>query len=89
MKKAFVLLAISLPRLSKAVANSASSRAILTFKVKTGIAKLGIGTVACIEIKLHDKTKLKGYVSQISEESLGVGATFLVLYLIYLAVGDD
>lgn len=98
-----------------------------TSKVKTGIAKLGVGPDARIEVKLRDKTKLKGYVSQVSDESfvvadaktgtttevpypnvasvtgknlstgakiaigiaIGVGATFLVLYLIYLAVGDD
>ena len=98
-----------------------------TSKVKTGITKLGVGPDARIEVKLRDKTKLKGYVSQISEESfvvvdaktgattevpytnvasitgknlstgakiaigiaIGVGATFLVLYLIYLAVGGD
>ena len=56
-----------------------------TSKVKTGIAKLGVGPDARIEVKLRDKTKLKGYVSQISDESLVVadaktGATTEVPY---------
>ena len=33
-------------------------------KVKIGIAKLGTGTEARIEVKLKNKTKLKGYVSE-------------------------
>ena len=33
-------------------------------KVKAGIAKLGTGHEARIEIKLHDKRKLKGYISE-------------------------
>ena len=95
-------------------------------KVKTGIAKLGVGPEARVEIKLRDKTKLKGYVSQINDDSfvvadaktgattevtypnvtqvkgnnlstgakiaigvaIGVGVTFLILYIIYLSVGD-
>ncbi len=56
-----------------------------TSKVKTGIAKLGVGPDARIEVKLRDKTKLKGYVSQISDESFVVadaktGATTEVPY---------
>ena len=41
-------------------------------KVKAGIAKLGTGREARIEVKLKDKTKLKGYVSQINENSFVV-----------------
>lgn len=97
-----------------------------TSKVKTGIAQLGIGPEARIEVKLRDKTKLKGYVSQINADSfviadaktgattevsypnvtsvkgsnlstgakiaigvaIGVGVTFLILYIAYLAYGD-
>jgi hypothetical protein len=40
-----------------------------TSKVKTGIAKLGVGPEARVEVKLRDKTKLKGYVSQIGDNS--------------------
>jgi len=38
-------------------------------KVKEGISKLGTGTDARIEVKLRDKTKLKGYVSEAGEDS--------------------
>lgn len=41
-------------------------------KVKNEIAKLGTGTGARIEVKLRDKTKLKGYISQINENSFTV-----------------
>jgi hypothetical protein len=41
----------------------------LAAKVKTEIAKLGTGPDARIEVKLRDKTKLKGYVSKVGEES--------------------
>ena len=38
-------------------------------KVKEGIGKLGTGAEARIEVKLRDKTKLKGYVSEAGEDS--------------------
>ncbi len=38
-------------------------------KVKTEIAKLGIGPDARIAVKLRDKTKLSGYVSQANADS--------------------
>jgi hypothetical protein len=38
-------------------------------KVKEGISKLGTGTEARLEVKLRDKTKLKGYVSETGDES--------------------
>jgi small nuclear ribonucleoprotein (snRNP)-like protein len=41
-------------------------------KVKTNITKLGTGQDARVEVKLRDKTKLKGYVSQINENSFVV-----------------
>jgi hypothetical protein len=43
--------------------------AALAAKVKDGVAKLGAGVDAKISVKLRDKTKLKGYVSRIEEES--------------------
>ena len=36
-------------------------------KVKMNITKLGTGKDARVEVKLRDKTKLKGYISQINE----------------------
>ena len=54
-------------------------------KVKEGISKLGTGAEARIEVKLRDKTKLKGYVSEAGEDSLVIvdektGATSTVTY---------
>lgn len=44
-------------------------------KVKTEIAKLGVGTDARIKVKLKDGTKLKGYISEINEDSFTVKDT--------------
>lgn len=41
-------------------------------KVKAGINKLGTGADARIEVKLRDKTKLKGYVSEAGADSFVV-----------------
>lgn len=54
-------------------------------KVKEGISKLGTGVEARIEVKLQDKTKLKGYVSEAGENSFVIvdektGATSTVTY---------
>ena len=40
--------------------------------MKTDVAKLGTGKDSRIQVKLKDGTKLKGYVSQISENSFVV-----------------
>ena len=37
-------------------------------KVKAAIAKLGTGPDARVEVKLRDKTKLKGYISEIAAD---------------------
>jgi hypothetical protein len=55
-------------------------------KVKAGISKLGTGAEARIEVKLRDKTKLKGYVSEAGEDSFVIvdektGATSTVTYV--------
>src|SRR5262245_17022043 len=41
-------------------------------KVKTEIAKLGTGRDARVEVKLRDKTKLKGHISEVGDESFAV-----------------
>ena len=41
-------------------------------KVKKGVLKLGTGTDARVEVKLRDKTKLKGYISEAGEDSFTV-----------------
>ena len=38
-------------------------------KVKEGIRKLGTGAEARIEVKLRDKTEMKGYVSEAGKDS--------------------
>jgi hypothetical protein len=58
---------------ASAFANTkAEKEAKFAAKVKSEIVKLGTGTDARIEVKLRDKTKLKGYVSQINENSFVV-----------------
>jgi hypothetical protein len=54
-------------------------------KVKEGITKLGTGPEARIEVKLRDKTKLKGYVSEAGADSFVIvdektGASSTVTY---------
>jgi hypothetical protein len=41
-------------------------------QVKAGIAKLGVGADARISVKLNDKTKLSGYLSQVNADSFVV-----------------
>ncbi len=41
-------------------------------KVRAGIAKLGTGTEARVEVKLRDKRKLKGYIGEAGADSFTV-----------------
>ena len=41
-------------------------------RVREGIGKLGTGTEARVEVKLRNKTKLKGYVAESNAESFTV-----------------
>lgn len=43
-----------------------------TASVKKKIVKLGTGPEAKLQVKLQDKTKLKGYVSKVGEESFAL-----------------
>jgi hypothetical protein len=57
----------------------------LAADVKSGIVKLGTGSAARIEVKLRDKTKIKGYVQEIAEDHFVVvdertGATTTIAY---------
>ena len=61
---AALLLNLTCP--SRAFANNSPE------KVKTEIAKLGTGPDARVEIKLRDKTKLKGYISEVGDQSFAV-----------------
>ena len=57
---------------SALAADKLSKEAKHSAKVKAAIAKLGKGPDARIKVKLRDGTKLKGYVSEISEDSFTV-----------------
>jgi len=50
-----------------AASSKAEKEVRLTGKVKQGIEKIGSGRDARVEVKLRDKTRLKGYVSEINE----------------------
>ena len=52
--------------------SKAEKEAKFAAKVKAGIVKLGTGKDAKVQVKLKDGTKLKGYVSQINENSFVV-----------------
>lgn len=43
--------------------------------VKLGVAKLGTGEAARVEIKLYDNTKIKGYVKEANDNSFTVVTT--------------
>ena len=54
-------------------------------KVRAGVAKLGTGPETRVKIKLRDKTKLEGYISEAGEDEFSVtdtktGATTVVAY---------
>ena len=72
---ALVILVINLAFGATAFASTKEDKeARFAAKVKNEIAKLGTGTDARVEVKLRDKTKLKGYISQINENSFVVVA---------------
>ena len=43
-----------------------------TEKVRVGVEKLGAGRDTRVEVKLHDKTRLKGFISEIGENGFVV-----------------
>jgi hypothetical protein len=66
-----VLLSITCPSSALAGGNP-EKEARFAQKVKTEIAKLGTGPDARVDLKLRDKTKLKGYISEVSDQSFAV-----------------
>ncbi len=52
--------------------SKAEKEAQFAAKVKANILKLGIGETALVKLKLRDKTKLEGYISEAGEDSLVV-----------------
>ena len=86
-----VNLSIAPPALA---ADKLSKEAKHTAKVKAGIAKIGAGKDARIKVKLRDGTKLKGYVSEISDDSFTItdpesGTSTAVLYSNTKQVGGN
>jgi hypothetical protein len=68
-----------------AASSNAEKQVRLAGKVKLGIQKLGSGSDTRVEVKLRDKTRLKGYISEISENEfvmtdLKTGASNKVAY---------
>jgi len=73
-KKSFaiILACLLVQMLSVQLATAKSKeekQAQLTQKVKIEISKLGVGRDARVEVKLQDRTKLAGYVSEVKDES--------------------
>jgi hypothetical protein len=63
------LISIMLCQQSAFAGSGPDKQALLAQKVKAGIVKLGIGRSSKVAIKLRDKSKLAGYVSEIGESS--------------------
>jgi hypothetical protein len=68
-----------------AAATKAEKEARFAGKVRAGIEKLGVGRETRVEVKLRDKTRLKGYISEASENGfvvtdLKTGASNTVAY---------
>lgn len=80
------LMAAASARPVSAVAlTKAEKEARFAEKVRAGIAQLGTGTEARVEVKLRDKTKLKGYIGEAGAEQFTVvdaktGAATVVAY---------
>jgi hypothetical protein len=55
-----------------AASSNAEKEVRFAGKVKLGIEKLGSGSDTRVEVKLRDKTRLKGYVSEIGEDGFVV-----------------
>ena len=66
-----LLLIIACPS-SASAGNSPEQEARFAEKVTTEIAMLGSGPNARVELKLRDKTKLKGYIRDIGDESFAI-----------------
>jgi hypothetical protein len=67
-----LLLSMTLGLPSLAANSKPDPRAELTEKTRAGIHKLGVGKEARVEVKLQDKTKLKGYITQAGEASFTI-----------------
>lgn len=81
-----LLLALTLTGQRQTLASSKAERqARATEKVKAGILKLGVGQQARVTVKMNDKTKVAGYVSEIQNDhfvvtDLNSSATTTIAY---------
>ena len=62
----------TVPARAAAPKSKAEKEAAFVLKLKESMARLGTGTEARVEVKLKDKTKLKGYVSAVNDEGFSV-----------------
>jgi preprotein translocase subunit SecF len=68
----FLMAVASAQPVAAGTPTKAEKEAQFVEKVKAGITQLGTGTEARVEVKLRDKTKLKGYISEASAEQFTV-----------------
>jgi hypothetical protein len=71
MTAALAALLLNLAMASPARAGAAQDAAAVA-KVKEAVARLGTGPAALAEVKLKNRTKLRGYVAEASDEHLTV-----------------
>jgi hypothetical protein len=70
---AVAVLTVNVLCVSPASARTKEERAArFVERVKEGVARLGTGPDARVEVKLQDKTKLKGYLSEVNAEGFVV-----------------
>ena len=69
---AALLIHLALGARSASASTDAQKQARLAEKVKVGILKLGTGKEARVAVKLRDKTKLAGYVSEVREDRFAI-----------------
>ena len=72
MKISSILLVLLLASAGHPLRAFRREKEIQPAKVKSEIAKLGTGANARVEVELRDKTKLKGHISEVGDESFAV-----------------
>jgi hypothetical protein len=65
-----LLLLLSAP--AAAAKSKEEKRALLVEKVRAGILTLGVGRDARVEIRLQNRTRLTGYVSEVKDDSFTI-----------------
>lgn len=71
---------------SASASTDTQKQARLAENIKAGILKLGIGKETRVAVRLRDKTKLTGYISEVREEGFAItdintGAATMVTYV--------